>query len=827
MKQRGSKPSLKKGIFLSTSILSLCFFALSPSTTIRIYDQALSIGIAAVLEPVSHLTRLGWGICQMTPWASTIGNELFLLSHLCGSAAQKVFAQIFKDPPAPNQLPFFEAALPSHSSWHLNKMLFSQISASSLQEEKLLLFLQRRWLAKSTGFYPFLVDWTCPRFGVCLQIHPETTSAYARNPCNKLSETYEKTVKIWKKSLPHPDHFPLILTRPADLHEYFPAYLKIVKSDEIQNSVEKLIPMLSAPDSRVIVDFTEALSNQGTWPDAWAELRLSFLQRCEELQLDLNRIICIEKGELEHLGGIRILPLQAHFADKSESHFQFLLEWISRFGLTANRVELDRSFLFPAARNDGSKRPAGLPLAQFRAALQTFELNWNEGKPYETLMVNGALQVLKELTACLDENEIGNSPIKSSIAELCFLKLQDRLMGLTKISDQVLFFDMMEQIHAEISTLVAIVSPFSLNDFSKIYRDLLTIPAKLQPLASFSIHSSGMSSLAGIFKAVRGSIGKTPRVLYGENTYFECILAAEAISHAIAIEEATEEDFSQADLLLAQFNPVLKRIDLQQTEYRVEKIAAPLHRALAMKRSKPLTLALDCTMDYIDSTRVARLLEEFQEEIEEGGLNVVCYRSGLKFDLFGMDNYCGAPFYMVHKQGPEWAQFDSLLNDPVLVTDSLSLNWFCLAYQSAADQLDLYRKQIFDNTRALLDRIPPRLFSEHSKYRVIPVQRSADAAFIDIKIYAPLHTLRGSLLAGGCLYYKSMEAGLPIFFRPSLGLYHPNISMIFGENCTTIRLTLGIDPAQIEILAKCLKMIDALNGSPYSSLKKLADNSAK
>ncbi len=812
MKRRESKPSLKKGIFLSTAVLSLCFFALSPSSN----NKALSVGIAAALEPVSHLTRLAWGICQMTPWASTIGNELFLFSHLCGSAAQRVFTQIFKAPPAPNQLPFFEGVPPSHSSWHLNKMLFSQIPASSPEEEKLLLFLERRWLAKSTGFYPFMVDWVCPHFGVCLQIHPETTSAYARNPCNKFSETYEKTVKIWKKSLPHPDHFPLILTRPADLSDYFPASLKIRNIEDVQ----KLIPMLSR-NSRVIVDFTEALPNQSSW----VELRLSFLQRCEELQLDLNRIVCIERRELDHLGGIRILPLQAPFADKSEAHFQFLLEWISRFGLTANRVELDSSFLVPVGEKEGGKNPAGLTLPQFRTALQTFEQNWTEGKPYETLMVKGTLQVLKELTARLDENEIKNSPIKSAIAELCFLKLQDRLMSFNKGTGQVLFFDMMEQIHSDISTLVAIVSPFSLKDFSKIYRDLLTIPAKLQPLSSFSIHSSGMTSLAGIFKAVRGSIGKTPRVLYGENTYFECILAAEAISHATPIEQATEEDFSQADLLLAQFNPVLKRIDLKHTEYRVEKIAESLHRALAMKRSNPLTLALDCTMDYIDSTRVAPLLEEFQEEIEEGSLNVICYRSGLKFDLFGMDNYCGAPFYMVHKQGPEWAQFDSLLSDPALVTDSLSLNWFCLAYRSAADQLDLYRRQIFHNTRALLDKIPPRLFSEHSKYRVIPVQRNADAAFIDIKIYGPLHTLRGSLLAGGCLYYKSMEAGLPIFYRPSLGLYHPNISIIFGETCTTIRLTLGIDPAQIEILANCLRMIDALNGSPYRSLKTLADTS--
>jgi hypothetical protein len=56
-----------------------------------------------------------------------------------------------------------------------------------------------------------------------------------------------------------------------------------------------------------------------------------------------------------------------------------------------------------------------------------------------------------------------------------------------------------------------------------------------------------------------------------------------------------------------------------------------------------------------------------------------------------------------------------------------------------------------------------------------------------------------------------MEGGQPIFYRPSLGFYHPNFTMLFGEENTTIRLTLGLDPAQVDILAECFEKIDALN----------------
>jgi hypothetical protein len=786
----GQRTASKMRIILSACIFFLCFFGLfSLKGFHRVSDRALSLAAVAVLGPASNLSRLGWAICRATPWADTTGNELLLFSDLCGSAAQRVFFQIFKESPSPNQLPLFEGVRPSHSSWELNRALFSQIPFSSMKEEELLLFLQRRWLAKSTGFYPYMIDWVCPCFGMCLQTHPETTSAYARNPCNKISETYEKTVAAWKKILPHPSHFPLILTRSADLHEYLPSFFR---PEEVEKS----------SNYPVIVDFTESLPKNRQWLDAWNEQRALFLQRCKELHLDLDRIICIEQQEIGHLGGIRILPLQSHFADKSEAHFHYLLEWISRFGLTANRVELDRCFL--GKMNVGRAACPELTREELMSTVEELEKDcWD--KPHEALMVKGTLQLLKQLLSHFQQIQ---SPIKSAIARLSFFKLQDRLNALAKQKNDFLFFDMMEQIHADISSLVEVLSPFSINDFAKIYRNRLTIPEALLPFAHFSIHSSGMTSLAGIFKAA----GPRPRVIYGENTYFECIIAAEAISEATPFDKASEEDFAEADILLAQFNPVLKRIDLQVTEYRVDKIKDALHRALSGKREKPITLALDCTLDYIDSPRAARLLKDFQKEIKQGILNVVCYRSGLKFDLFGMDNYCGAPFFMVHNADPRWQKFDALLNDKALVTDSLSLNWFCLAYGAAPEQLDLYRKQVFDNTRALLEKLPPRLFDEHSRYRVVPAEKDADMAFIDIKINGPLHVLRGGL-AGGCLYYKCLEAGLPIFFRPSLGLYHPNLSMIFGENRTTIRLTLGLDPAQIEVLAKCFQMLDALNGS--------------
>jgi hypothetical protein len=805
--------------------LSILPAASEPPQTIQIvvhklYEKALYCAAGTILGSAFFLARLGWGLCLISPWASTIGNECLLLSHVCSAAAQHSFTQMFKRSP----FSFFNKIPLSECSWHMNKTVLSQIPAESQEAKKLILFLEKRWLAKATGFFSSVINWVCPCFGVSVQVHPETTSCYSRSPSVGFSQTYKNRMEAWKQTLPYPHHYPLVLTRPFDLHDYLPSYISCEGS--IPAIVERVASKLKIKDAPVIVDLTPIFpKDPEKWLSAWNAYEASFSKACKKQNLNLKQVLCIHQVQQEEIGGIQLLPFTASTVEETQQHDRFLVDWISNFGLSANRVELDR---WPLPLNTPVGNALSIPIEflsreEFMAFLNAFDPNSNH--PQKSLMIQGTLQLLKGLLTSLSGerwDKVVQCPTRSSIAKISFLRIKEQLKLLNEEKEGVLFFDTashIEQIHANLSSLLEIFSPFKPDDFPIIYRDVLTsIPHRLAPLASYGVHSSGMTSLTGIFKAVEKMLGKTPRVLFGENTYYECINAAKRASNAVSIDEASEEDWKEADLILAQFNPVLKRVDLNPTEYRVEKIAEALHRSLNGRNEKPLTLALDCTLDFINSPRVEHLLAEFQEEIERGALNIVCYRSGLKFDLFGMDNYSGAPFYMLHNRDSKWASFDALLTDPVLQADRLSLNWFCLAYQSAAPQLELYRKQIFDNTRALLNRVPARLFKANNNYRIVPVEPGADPAFLDIKISGPLHQIRGPALVGGSLYLNCMETGHPIFYRPSLGFYHPNFTMIFSEECSTIRLTLGLDPSQIDVLARCFEAIDGLNGSPWQNL---------
>jgi hypothetical protein len=779
--------------------------------------KALYCGMGTMLGSLSLGAKLAGKI-----YKDSLENECLLFSALCSSAAKHVFSQIAQNTP----MSLFKGVHPSFNSWLLNKTLLSQIPVYTEENERLLLFLEKRWLAKTAGVYSSMIKWFCPCFGISVQIHPETTNSYARDPWNKLSETYRNRVAEWKRSLPHPRYYPLILTRPFDLQGYLPSSLEAPVKEEIKTTVARLANQKGI--SKRVVDLTRAIpsaSNPKKWLQAWNAYRSEFIQECQVLGLKAEEIVCIQRLRKDEVGGIRILPLVARSAKEAEPLHQFLLEWVSKFGISANRIELDR-WTDPEGAPSRKRSPTlsnllslpWLDLDKFVSKLPYFDKKWKSSCPQKTLMFKGTMQTLKGLFSQLSLDQravVFNCPTRSSIARLSFFRINQELAFLDQKGEEISFYDMashLEQIHAHLTALLEIFSPFAPGEFQGIYLDrLASLPEPLKPLTSCGVHSTGMTSLSGIIKAVKEVAGRRPRVLYGENIYFENIRAFELSSEAKAAELATVEDWQETDLILAEFNPALKRIDYENTLYRVERIADMLRAALNARQGKPLTLALDCTLDYIDSPRVGSLLSEFSLAIEQGDLNVICYHSGIKFDLFGMDNYSGAPFFMVHSEDPKWAPFGSLLSDPVLQTDRLSYNWFCLAYKNAAPLLNLYRKEVFDRTRALLNKVPKRLFeNKDCVYRIIPIDLEADPGFLDIKIFGPAHKLKASLI-GGLLTMKCMEAKHPIFYRPSLGFYHPNLSLLYGEDRSTIRLTLGLDPSQVDIFAECFEIMDALN----------------
>ncbi|MCB1080407.1 MAG: hypothetical protein KDK69_01170, partial [Chlamydiia bacterium] len=402
---------MRKVLVLSALLLTTSLSGAEEKQSLS--EKALYFGVGAVLETAAIAGKIGWGLSRLSPWNRTIGNECLLLSRLCSRAASQMFAQGFKG------IPSF-----SLDAWNMNQSLLSEIPTYSQEDQKLMRFLERRYLAKSAGFFPIIVDWICPAFGVFLQVHPETQNCYARNPSTTVSDTYKKRAEAWKEHLPQPKHYPLVLTRPANLSDYFPT---LIDSQE-----------------KVIVDLTSAFSYEGRdeWFEAWQKCQEQFKGRF----LEINQMLCIQYVEEDGVGGIRILPFSHQSAKEIEEDHQLLLERVAFAGLSASRVELDRLSFESFKPKTHLSQTILTSKEDCIASLDSFQKKWRSSHPQKNLMVRGTLQVLQGFFDGISEDkwrEVLRKPTHAAIMQISLKRIQEQLKRLVQEEETASFFETM------------------------------------------------------------------------------------------------------------------------------------------------------------------------------------------------------------------------------------------------------------------------------------------------------------------------------------------------------------------------------------------------
>ncbi len=92
-------------------------------------EEALSLGAGGFFKSISYLAKLGWGIQCLSAVDSSSAHECLLLSNLATSISQHFFTK------EPHHKPY-------QSSWLLNELQLSTISAGCEEDAALLLFLK-------------------------------------------------------------------------------------------------------------------------------------------------------------------------------------------------------------------------------------------------------------------------------------------------------------------------------------------------------------------------------------------------------------------------------------------------------------------------------------------------------------------------------------------------------------------------------------------------------------------------------------------------------------------------------------------------------------
>ncbi len=380
------------------------------------------------------------------------------------------------------------------------------------------------------------------------------------------------------------------------------------------------------------------------------------------------------------------------------------------------------------------------------------------------------------------------------------------------------FTDYIELSHAELRTILAITNPYPYEDdrvpFSGIYINLLrnygVLPERLYNNATAGLAKTGVNAYAAAMVAAMQTVtdGRFSAV-YSQGFYFEQI---PFIGSDREITQVMGRGLDRKiDVYACQIHP---GVEIATDHYRYEShnVRRDIDRILRLNgpTNTKLTVIMDCTIDYIESEDVRQLLLAYQNEILAGNLNFVFFRSGQKYDMYGLDNYYGAPFFIVNNQEDVWRRFNDIPNLSAIKADELTYNYFSMSYLAAPVGTDEYRRLVFDNARYLIDRTPPELIATPDNIRQrIRISQAGDGmnlSYLDIKVYGFCHYLR-SLFLMRYFYYLCGKEDVKAYTRASFGFQHTNfitINVNFVPDSTTIRLSPGVCRDELDVVVRFL-----------------------
>jgi hypothetical protein len=445
-------------------------------------------------------------------------------------------------------------------------------------------------------------------------------------------------------------------------------------------------------------------------------------------------------------------------------------------------------------------------------------------KPYLEVLGKPTLQLLRGLLTEISEEgwvESKEEPSIRMLVQTTLSRINIHLMNAEMyLQDFLKFSECIELIHYEIAALLKIFSPFNPDEFPAIYKNRLLsiIPEELRPFVKAGLTKSAMNTFAGMSLALRQTKAN-PVKTFHEGSHFEIV---EFVGERYEFSKVLQnESIEVVDFYLGEFNHNVRLVSTHD-EYKPGDVIADVTALLLAKpKTQYLTVAIDTTIDFIESSKIKEVLDHFSEEIKQGRLNFICFGSGQKFDLFGMDEYYGSRWFMINNGAEHWNPFTVLSSHEAFKTDLLTTQWFCLANKYSPNGLDVYRKAIFDNTKAILKQVPEILLpGGNPLIKVCKVAEGMEPCFLDIKCYGDnseelLHQLEGYL------YKIFTERNVKIHSRGGYGYFNPNINLFTqgldrnkGVKYVTMRLHPGINPEENELFIDFLQFAAGLSTIP-------------
>jgi hypothetical protein len=423
--------------------------------------------------------------------------------------------------------------------------------------------------------------------------------------------------------------------------------------------------------------------------------------------------------------------------------------------------------------------------------------NANEGQQLLAKATVGMMHTLLGKISEKDWNDKQNDPIIKELTQNALFRITQHLATAAHQGGNFRQFSQcIDRTHSELTTLLALYAPFDPSSFDHEYKEFLKpiFPEYMEP-RTVGVARSAMNVFAGVNSAIIQEIPNPVRIC-GSHSYYEevALVGGNRTLEKVLQDPSTEK----VDLYVAEFYHNID-IDTNHIRYQKGTVAEDIRNIFKNKpKTDSLTVSIDATIDFTRSEDIKELLKEFQKEITEGKLNFIIFRSGQKFDMMGLDNYFGSPFYIVNNSDKKWDKFSIIKTEEAFKTDPLSEQFFSWITETGPELIDQYKALIFENTRKILNIVPEELAPVQGKeVCVCSFEEGVKTPFIDIKVDMADFEKNSDLQIWVRQRFTQifLQEDKLVYMRGSFGFLHPNITWIEPK----MRINPGIDPSEIRL----------------------------
>jgi hypothetical protein len=431
----------------------------------------------------------------------------------------------------------------------------------------------------------------------------------------------------------------------------------------------------------------------------------------------------------------------------------------------------------------------------------------------------------------------------TSVLQIAYFRMLNAMsMAILHKDNLAKFMNEIEVIHQQMQMILAIVQPHTRSTFAKGIQQALTQPGQSgaptvpKSLGTPSVHhkASAMHSLASILSGMEEQKGTNQlNVLVSEDNYYEASLYAlqQAKTYNLSTLKGdmvrddkqgdtkdkvtdSEKDKSQPvplpkeafggdkkpdapiDIYVADFH---HNISLERNVYRTEDLQLQVDKLFDSGLvSDKFTVAIDCTIDFIQSEDVRTFLEHNEQRIKSGKMNVVLYRSAQKFDMMGLDNYYGG-FTVTINDGKSYDAFNARMDLEEDQVSGLAMQGMSHIAQNMTTHLDTYRAGLMESTRLLYNSLPPECIYAPNSTAPMQISKIEDprSVFLDIKfpvVQDEAQARKISKAFSTKIFAYATANGLPLTGRASFGFPTTNYTVIGGSK---VRLNPGLEGPQV------------------------------